>query len=454
MRTGFTDEQLADPQIRAANAILRNCVHCGFCAPACPTYRLTGDELEGPRGRIWLIRDLLGGGGAGSAAVDDGGGGSSEGSGRSELDSGVVRHLDHCLGCLACMPACPSGVDYRRLIGIAREAVELEVSRPCLDRTLRRILGRVLPDPLWFRRLMRLARPLVGLRHVLPGRIGAALSLAKGARVRAGAGAAPGVFAPDGVPRGRIVMITGCVQSVLAPDINEALIRILNRARFEVVVLDNAACCGALNEHLGQGEAARAHARKVIAGILEEADGAGCDAVISSASGCGTLMKAYGGLLAGDGAWEALARRAANLVRDGGEFLAGLDLHFPPLDKKRRIAWQAPCSLANGQGGAGYGAALLAGAGFEVVEPPEGPVCCGSAGTYNLTEPDIARRLGAEKSSSLDRLKADAMASSNLGCMMQLAPTLAAPVVHLVELIDWAQGGPLPRVLRDRARDW
>ena len=452
MKTGFTDAQLADPHIRAANDIIRDCVHCGFCAPACPTYAMTGDELEGPRGRIWLIRDLLGGGGEGSVDVIEGSAGSHEDAPPLELDSGVVRHLDHCLGCLACMPACPSGVDYRGLIGIAREAVEARVKRPFADRKLRAVLGRVLPDPLWFGRLMRLARLFAWLRFATAGRIAAALMLAKGARVRAGA--APGVYAPDGTPQGRVAMITGCAQSVLAPDINEALIRILNRTGLEVVVLSGAACCGALNEHLGQGEAARAHARKVIAGIIEEAEGDGLDAVISSASGCGTLMKAYGGLLVGDDEWEGPARRAARLVRDAGEYLAGLDLDFPEADKSRRIAWQAPCSLANAQGGAAYGAGLLARAGFDVVEPPSGPVCCGSAGTYNLMEPENATRLGAEKARLLDQLEADAVASSNLGCMMQLSPRLASPTVHLVELLDWAQGGPLPRVLREGTKDW
>jgi glycolate oxidase iron-sulfur subunit len=442
MKTGFTQAQLADPKIEAANAILRNCVHCGFCAPACPTYRLTGDELEGPRGRIWLIRDLLGGGGQ------------APGQGEGGADAAVVKHFDHCLGCLACMPACPSGVDYRGLIGIAREVAEAQIERPFADRLARKLLGWILPDPRWFKTLVRLAWPIAWLHGAFSGRIGAALALARGARVRRPWGAAQGTYPPKGTSKGRVAMITGCAQSVLAPDINGALIRILNRAGIEAVVLDGAACCGALNEHLGQGDATRMHARKVVDAIVKEADSAGLDAVISTASGCGTLMKAYGELLAGDDQWQGPAGRAAGLVRDAGEFLDGIDMDFPPLGAKHRIAWQAPCSLANGQGGAGYGARLLARAGFDVAEPPEGPVCCGSAGTYNLMEPETASRLGVEKSRSLDLLNADAVASSNLGCMMQLAPTIAVPAVHLVELIDWSQGGPLPRVLRGRTGNW
>ena len=438
MRTGFTDSQRTDPRVQAADGILRSCVHCGFCAPACPTYGLTGDELDSPRGRIWLIRDLLEAGAETATAPPP--------------DPGVVTHLDRCVGCLACMPACPSGVDYRTLIGIARDVVEERVRRGPWQRWLRVFLGRVLPNPRLFATLMGVIRPLVPLRHLLGGTAGAGLALAAGGKVRSGRVAA-GVYSPNGPSRGRVAMITGCAQSVLAPEINGALIRILNRAGIEAVVLNGAVCCGALNEHLGQGAATRGHARKVIAEVIIQADGAGLDAVILTASGCGTLMKAYGGLFAGDAAWETQARRVAGLVRDAGEFLDGLGLSYSPSAPVRRIAWQAPCSLANGQGGAEFGAGLLRGAGFEVVAPAEGPVCCGSAGTYNLTEPETASLLGAEKANALNRLAADAVASSNLGCMMQLAPRLEAPVVHMVELIDWAQGGPVPRALRGAARD-
>jgi len=301
---------------------------------------------------------------------------------------------------------------------------------------------------------MRMIRPLVPLRHLLGGTAGAGLALAAGGAVRTDR-IAPGVYSSHGEARGRVAMITGCAQSVLAPEINGVLIRILNRSGIEAVVLNGAACCGALNEHLGQGAATREHARKVIAEVIVEADGAGLDAVIQTASGCGTLMKTYGGLFAGDAAWEAPARRVAGLVRDAGEFLDGLGLSYPPPPPApvRRIAWQAPCSLANGQGAAAFGAELLRGAGFEVVEPADGPVCCGSAGTYNLTEPETASVLGTEKARTFNLLAADAVASSNLGCMMQLAPGLEAPVVHLVELIDWAQGGPAPRALGGAVRD-
>ncbi len=434
MRTSFTESQRADPRIRAADGILRDCVHCGFCLPACPTYLLTGDELDGPRGRIWLIRDLLEAGAETAPAAPP------------PPDPSIVTHLDRCVGCLACMPACPSGVDYRSLIGIARDVVEERTRRGPWQRWLRAMLGRVLPNPRLFATLMGMVRPLAPLRHLLGGTLGAGLALAAGATVRTER-VAPGTYPPEGPPRGRIAMITGCAQSVLAPEINGALIRVLNRAGIEAVVLGDAACCGALNEHLGQGAAARAHARKVIAQVLIQADGAGLDAVVQTASGCGTLMKAYGGLFAGDQEWEAPARRVAGLVRDAGEFLDGLGLCYPPSAQARRIAWQAPCSLANGQGAAAFGGGLLRGAGFEVVEPAEGPVCCGSAGTYNLTEPATASVLGADKARSLNGLAADAVASSNLGCMVQLAPRLEAPVVHVVELIDWAQGGPVPRVL-------
>ncbi len=432
MRTGFSDRQLIDPRVRAADAILRKCVHCGFCAPACPTYRLTGDELDGPRGRIWLIRDLLESGAPG---------------GGPRADPGVTAHLDRCLGCLACMPACPSGVDYHGLIGIAREVVEARAHRGPFDRLFRALLGRVLPSPrasAWMLGAARLAGPLAGL---LRGRAAAGLALAARAPVPRRRGPAPGTYPPEGARRGRVALITGCAQAVLAPGINEALLRILARAGYETVVLRGAACCGALNEHLGQARAARRHARAVIGRIIEEADGAGLDAVIQTASGCGTLMKSYGGLFAGDTDWEAPARRAAALVRDAGEFLDAADLSFPGPGRGLRVAWQAPCSLANGQGRADATARLLARAGFDVGEPAGGPVCCGSAGTYNLTEPAIAGRLARDKAVALNALAADAVASSNLGCMVQLGARLDCPIVHAVELVDWAQGGPAPAAL-------
>ena len=438
MRTGFTDRQRTDPRIRAADEILRKCVHCGFCAPACPTYRLTGDELDGPRGRIWLIRDLLEG----------------EDEAPPRADPGVVEHLDRCLGCLACMQACPSGVDYHGLIGIARGVVEARAGRGPSARLYRAALGRLLPNPVSFGVLLWLSRVLVPLRGLMGSRIGAGLRLAKTVKpVSLRPRPAAGVYPPDGPKLGRVALIAGCAQSVVAPGVNAALIRILNRQGIEAVVLDGAACCGALNEHLGQGEQARSHARLVIARALAEAEESGLDAVVQTASGCGTLMKSYGGLFAVDPHWEARARRVAALVRDAAEFLATLDLSFPSPGRSLSVAWQAPCSLANGQRAADFAPELLRRAGFEVREPPDGPICCGSAGTYNLTEPAIAERLGEDKARALARLETDAVVSSNLGCMVQLEGRLPIPLVHVVELIDWAQAGPRPAALDAEARD-
>ncbi|HSR54902.1 MAG TPA: 4Fe-4S dicluster domain-containing protein, partial [Alphaproteobacteria bacterium] len=320
MRTGFTERQMADPRIRAADDILRKCVHCGFCAPACPTYRLTGDELDGPRGRIWLIRDLLESGTSDAAPP---------------ADPGVTDHLDRCLGCLACMPACPSGVDYHGLIGIARGVVEERAFRGPLDRLYRALLGRVLPNPHAFGLLFRTARLLAPMAGLLRGRAAAGLALARAARpVASRPRQARDDAAPKAPRRGRVALVPGCAQSVMAPGINAALARILARAGYEPVMLKGARCCGALNEHLGQAAAARKHAKAVITAILAEADGPGLEAVVLTASGCGTLMKTYGALFAGDDEWAPRARRAAGLVRDAGEFLEACGLSFTGLSPR------------------------------------------------------------------------------------------------------------------------
>jgi glycolate oxidase iron-sulfur subunit len=433
VRTGFTEAQRADPAIGEADGILRACVHCGFCAPSCPTYRITGDELDGPRGRIWLIRDML----------------ESDAPPRPE----AVRHIDRCLGCLACLPACPSGVDYRHLVELARERIEARGRRPLADRALRAILARMLPDAERARLLFALARPLAMLAPVLPGRLGAALALAGSAPPAGKPGPAPGIYPAEGARRGRVGVLAGCVQAALAPGINAALIRLLNRAGIEVVVFERAKCCGAIDQHLGRGADARARARAAVAAIAAEMEAGGLDAVVQTAAGCGTLMKDYGHLLAADPEWAARAGTVGQRVRDAGEYLLGLDLPFRSDLPALSLAWQAPCSLTFGQGAAAAPRALLEGAGFAVAEPADAGMCCGSAGTYNVLEPGLAGELRARKAASLDALGADAVVTANIGCLAQLRGAVAAPVLHFVEVLDWAAGGPVPETVRSLTGD-
>lgn len=427
MRTEFSDAQLSDPRIAEANAILRSCVHCGFCAPACPTYAVTGNELESPRGRIWLIRDLLEGDGA--------------------PDTDTVAHLDHCLECVACMPACPSGVDYRHLIAIAREDIAAHAPRPAADRVLRHFLAAVLTRPRRAGRLFRLARLLAFLAPIMPGRLRAALRLAVGTAPAQRTGPRSGIYPPEGTWRGRVGILAGCVQSVLAPVINRSLVRIFARVGIETVVIEDAYCCGAIDHHLGRLAATRDHARDVITAVEDSRADAGLFALVQTAAGCGTMMKDYGHLLAGDPDWAGRAEAVSALTQDASECLAALDLPFLDDLPRLKVAWQVPCSLANAQGITHEPVALLERAGFEVVTPSES-YCCGSAGTYNVLEPEMSDALGTRKADALNALGADVVVSANIGCMTQLAPRLDVPVVHLVELLDWATGGERPAALQ------
>lgn len=426
MKTSFDAARLQEPAIAEANTILRACVHCGFCNSSCPTYALTGDERDGPRGRIWLIRDLL----------------ETDGPPAGE----AVFHLDRCIECLACMPACPSGVDYRHLIGIAREQIAQRTKRPLIERLLRGVMAAVLTHPARLRVAAVFASAFAFFAPVLPGRLAAPLRLA--ARLPSPDRSAAPAPPIAGERKGRVALLAGCVQQATAPGIDAALVRVLARAGIEAVVLDNAACCGALDKHLGRADVARAKARDVIA-ALARADAAGrVDAVIQTSSGCGALMKDYGHLLAGDVQWAARAKDFAARVRDASEVLAALDLPFrrdlPALD----VAWQAPCSLANAQRISAEPAGLMRAAGFKVGLPADGGRCCGAGGVYNALEPEMAEALARRKAEALAATGGSVIVSANIGCMVQLAGRGETPVLHLVELLDWATGGPEPAALR------
>jgi glycolate oxidase iron-sulfur subunit len=427
MQTNFTLAQLADPDIAEANKILRACVHCGFCTATCPTYVLLGDELDSPRGRIYLIKDLLE-------------------SGRPATTK-VAKHLDRCLTCLSCMTTCPSGVHYMHLVDHARLRVEETYRRPLFERLLRGLLAVVLPHPGRFRLALAgaaLARPF---RRLLRGRLGAMVALAPGRVQPPSPVDRPQVFPAEGPRRARMALMTGCAQQVLAPQINEATVRLLARHGVEVVVAKGAGCCGALVHHLGREEATLAAVRANVTAWSAELEAGGLDAVVINASGCGTTVKDYGFMLREDPVWADKAARVAALVRDVSEVMAELGLKPPARATGLRLAYHSACSMQHGQKITRQPKDLLAAAGFQVLDVPEGHLCCGSAGTYNILQPALAGALRDRKVANIEGLRPDAVATGNIGCMTQIAGATALPLVHTVELLDWATGGPLPKAL-------
>ena len=431
MQTHFSLAQLADPDLAEANKILRNCVHCGFCTATCPTYVLLGDELDSPRGRIYLIKDMLERGRPATAQV--------------------VKHIDRCLTCLSCMTTCPSGVHYQHLVDQARVHIEKTFRRGLLDRAARAFLARLLPYPRRFRLALLaggLGRPL---RRVLPGRLGAMFALMPASLPPPSPLSRRRVHSPGGRRRGRVALLTGCAQSVLAPHINDATIRLLTRHGVEVVLANEGGCCGALVHHMGREAQAHAQAAAAIAAWIAEMDGEGLDAIVINASGCGTTVKDYGFMFRNDEALRDGAARVSAITRDISEYLTAIGLMPPTQTVGLTVAYHSACSLQHGQKVSAAPKALLQQAGFRVVEPREGHLCCGSAGTYNMLQPALATRLRDRKLANLAQTKADVIAAGNLGCMTQLAAGADIPIVHTVELLDWATGGPRPAELDDAA---
>jgi glycolate oxidase iron-sulfur subunit len=433
VRTDFSAEQLADPDTAQSEKILRNCTHCGFCTATCPTYLLLGDELDGPRGRIYLIKDMLAG--DGNIAAD------------------TVKHIDRCLSCLSCMTTCPSGVNYMHLVDHGRRWIEQRYQRPWAERTLRRLLGNVLTRPARFRLALRAAVLAKLFARFLPRQLTPLLALAPNFVPKASPIDRQRVFPAEGERRMRAALLTGCAQRVLAPEINEATIRLLTRHGCEVVVPRGSGCCGSLVHHLGQEAEALAFARADIDAWERERIAGGLDTIVINASGCGTTVKDYGFMLREDPAYAEKAARIAALARDVTEIIETIGLRPPSLEvaaTSRRVAYHSACSMQHGQRIHGGPKALLAAAGFEALDVPEGHLCCGSAGTYNLLQPEIAGKLRERKLANIAQTRPDIVATGNIGCITQLASGCAAPVVHTVELLDWATGGPMPRALDGR----
>ncbi|HEY2071276.1 MAG TPA: glycolate oxidase subunit GlcF [Rhizomicrobium sp.] len=415
MRTNFSAAQLADPHLAEAEKNLRACVHCGICTATCPTYVLLGDERDGPRGRIVMMQKML------------------------EEDTApspeTVTHIDRCLSCLGCRTACPSGVDYARLVDAAREHIEERYRRPFGERATRWLIANVLTRPGLARTGVVLAKFFAPVAKRLPGQLGRFARTALKAQ-------AP--VARDAPARGAktVALMPGCVQQTLAPSIDTAIRRVLARRDIGTVPLGG--CCGALAHHLGRANEARAKAR----GVIAQFEALGVESVTIGATGCSAHLLDYPHLFAGDPAWESRARTFAAKVRD----FSTLTEPRPASAKPLRIAWQAPCSMQNGLRSADLGRGLLEASGYDVTEIPEGHLCCGSAGSYSLLQPELAGRLRTRKLGNIASLAPDAIATANIGCLMHLSGTDAPPIIHLAELIDWAEGGPKPVALDQGSR--
>jgi glycolate oxidase iron-sulfur subunit len=420
MQTDFNIAQLADPEIQAADAILRNCVHCGFCTATCPTYVLLGDELDSPRGRIYMIKNVL--------------------ESDAPAPAKVVKHLDRCLSCLSCMTTCPASVDYMHLVDRARARIEATFVRPLGDRWLRRLLAFVVPNPGLFRLAMIgawVARPF---RALMPGRLKGMVAMATALVQPPSSMDRPQVFAPKATRTKRVALMTGCAQQVLRPGINEATIRLLTRHGCEVVVAEGAGCCGALVHHMGREAEAHTQAKANIAAWEK----AGVEAIVVNASGCGTTIKDYGWMLKDDAEWAARAASVSAMATDITEIMSDIGLAGVVDEDRPTITYHSACSMQHGQQLREPPKNLLREAGFKVLEPNEGHLCCGSAGTYNLLQPELAGKLQARKVGNLKATGGQIIATGNIGCLVQISGGMDTPVVHTAELLDWATGGPKP----------
>ncbi|MCL4801114.1 MAG: glycolate oxidase subunit GlcF [Burkholderiales bacterium] len=411
MQTNLADFIRDTPAGREADAILRKCVHCGFCTATCPTYQLLGDELDSPRGRIYLMKLALEGG---------------------EFTSRTQLHLDRCLTCRACETTCPSGVQYGRLVDIGRRIVEERVARPLSDRLRRAALATVLPRRGLFGALLGLGR---AVRPLLPAPLRRKVPAA-----RAPAGAWP-------APRHarRMLVLAGCVQPALAPDINAAAARVLDRAGISLVEAPGAGCCGGVRFHLNAQSAGLDDMRALIDAWWPHIE-SGAEAIVMTASGCGATVREYGHLLAHDPRYAAKAERVSALTRDLCEVVdAELERLVPAAagtggqatrDAAVRVAVHTPCTLQHGQRLGGVVERILARAGFELAPVPDAHLCCGSAGTYSILQPELSGQLKAGKLQALQSGMPALVATANIGCLAHLAEDAQVPVRHWVVALE------------------
>ena len=431
MQTNFSKEQLANPDFAEADRILRKCVHCGLCTAVCSTYVLLGDERDSPRGRIYLIKDML--------------------ENEREASAEIQLHVDRCLSCLSCMTTCPSGVDYKHLVDIARGHIAKTEKRTFRERMARTMLTGIIPYPNRFRVALKaasLAKPLKGLlRRFGFYEVAEMIDLAPRDLPPSAKYSGPGTAATDMTRRASVILLAGCAQQVLRPDINDATIRLLARRGVDVVVSHGSGCCGALVHHMGKEEEALQQVRKNVDAWRKQMGKQDIDAIIINASGCGTMVKDYGYLLRNDPDYRDAAKHISEMTLDITEFLSRFELGPPKRYSSLRVAYHSACSLQHGQGVHDEPKELLRKAGYSVADVPEGHICCGSAGVYNVLQPELANELRLRKVRNLRHARADLVAAGNIGCISQLESHLDIPIAHTVELLDWAFGGPVPRGL-------
>ena len=430
MQTVFTPEQLKNKNNKSTEEIVRKCVHCGMCNATCPTYQILGDELDGPRGRIYLIKDML--------------------ENNKPGNEKVAKHLDRCLSCYACMTTCPSQVNYMHLIDHGRSHLEKTYKRPIFERLFRNLLSLTLPNPKIFKILSLLVGIIRPLSFILPEFIKNSLKLMPSKFPKKTLKTQKIYSVEKKKPIARIALLTGCVQRVISPEINESTIRLLNRHNVEVVVMPEINCCGSLDHHLGKEKAAHELFKKNINLWYDEYLNNGLTAIISNTSGCGTTLKDYGFNFRDDKGMKKKAKKISELTKDITEFLdKNIKLNFKQNEKIYKIAYHSPCSMQHGQKVHQQPIDLIKRTGNEVLNIPEGHLCCGSAGTYNILQQKIAKTLLENKVANINKVQPDFISTGNIGCMTQIASGIETPIVHTVEVIDWLTGGPKPAKLSD-----
>ncbi len=429
MQTNFTKKQLQESSIIDANGIIRKCTHCGFCNATCPTYQVAGDELDGPRGRIYLIRDML--------------------ENNKPASEKITRHIDRCLSCYACMTTCPSGVNYMHLVDHARNHIEKTYVRPFFDRFIRILLSIILPSPKLFRIVGYLARFANPFKFLFPKKIKNMLKYMPTSFPKSNYENKE-VYSPKGKTFAKVALLTGCVQRVISPQINDSTIDILNRHGVEVIVLKEITCCGSLNHHLGKEDLAHKSFVNNINFWFKCYEEKNLDAILVTTSGCGTTLKDYGHIFRDDPDKDLRkkAKIISSLAKDVTEYLGkNIKLNFVEKDKKFKIAYHSACSMQHGQKLHNQPINLLKKTGNEIVEIPDGHLCCGSAGTYNLLQSEMASELLERKVSNIDKVKPDFISTGNIGCITQISSGTKIPILHTIEILNWYTGGEKPNAI-------